>query len=206
MSDEKTKPILCLDFDGVIHRYDSGWQGACVIADDVTDGFFEWLDEAAQHFKIVVYSSRSKEPGAVDAMAFWMADQRQKWRERGGISPVQDVTKIEVEFAETKPPAFLQIDDRAICFDGDWSKLKPEALLAFKPWNKRRREGVVIRRTIVREGRDYFYYLMPGGISHGWTPFRDEAYVYCDVAEAEEERPYLLQRADVDVVPAFHSL
>lgn len=36
-----SKPILCLDFDGVIHRYDSGWKGPLVIADGVTDGFFD---------------------------------------------------------------------------------------------------------------------------------------------------------------------
>lgn len=129
------KPIMCLDFDGVIHRYDSGWQGALTIADDVTEGFFEWLDEAAQYFKIVVYSSRSKEPGATDAMALWMNDQRRKWRARGGTSVAN--YPVEVEFADTKPAAFLQIDDRAICFDGDWSKLSPQNLLTFKPWNKR---------------------------------------------------------------------
>jgi hypothetical protein len=132
-----TKPILCLDFDGVIHGYQSGWQGALVIVDDVTDGFFEWLDQAAQHFKIVVYSSRSKEPGANDAMALWLAEQRRKWRERGGISPITDGSPVEVEFSDTKPAAFLQIDDRCIPFEGDWSKLDPLNLLAFKPWNKR---------------------------------------------------------------------
>lgn len=131
------KPTLCLDFDGVIHRYDSGWQGPLVIADGVTDGFFEWLDEASKFFKIVVYSSRSKEPGAAEAMAVWMAQQRMAWRERGGKSPIVNGAPVEIEFADTKPAAFLQIDDRAICFDGDWRKLNPIDLLQFKPWNKR---------------------------------------------------------------------
>lgn len=130
-------PILCLDFDGVIHRYDSGWKGPLTISDDVTEGFFEWLDEATKHFKIVVYSSRSGEPGAIDAMMFWLADQRRKWRERGGKSPHEFGEGVTLEFADTKPAAFLQIDDRALTFTGNWSDFEPLALLAFKPWNKR---------------------------------------------------------------------
>jgi hypothetical protein len=127
-----TKPIICVDFDGVIHSYKSGWQGACVISDPINPGFFEWLDEAAQHFEIVVYSSRSKEPGACDAMAVWLAEQRKIWRDAGGISPITDGSAVTVSFAHEKPAAFLTIDDRAICFDGTWPSVG--TMRDFKPW------------------------------------------------------------------------
>jgi hypothetical protein len=32
------KPILCLDFDGVLHSYTSGWKGAAVIPDPPVPG------------------------------------------------------------------------------------------------------------------------------------------------------------------------
>ena len=124
---------ICLDFDGVIHSYESGWKGIDEVADDVVPGFFEWADEAAQHFRLVVYSARSCEERGIAAMVRWMAEQREKWRAAGGASPKE----AEFEFAREKPKAFLYVDDRAHCFDGDWSKLSPEAIEAFKPWNKR---------------------------------------------------------------------
>jgi hypothetical protein len=126
------KPIICVDFDGVIHSYKSGWKGATVISDPVNPGFFEWLDEVSQHFKIVVYSSRSKEAGACDAVALWLADQRKKWRDAGGVSSITDGTPVDVEFAHEKPAAYLTIDDRAICFDGNWPSA--ETMRNFKPW------------------------------------------------------------------------
>lgn len=134
---DPARPILCLDFDGVIHRYNSGWQGATTIADDVTTGFFEWLDEAAKHFRVVIYSSRSSDPNAVMAMQIWLYEQRKKWRARGGKSPHEFGEPVTVEFASEKPAAFLTIDDRALTFDGDWSHYQPQDLLAFLPWNKR---------------------------------------------------------------------
>jgi len=126
------KPILCLDFDGVIHRYSKGWQDG-VIYDDVTPGFFEWAFEAEAQFRLVIYSSRSKTPEGIAAMARWLAEQETKW-----ASPVRLAhgTTFKWEFANEKPPAFLTIDDRAICFGGNWERLRPSALRAFKPWNQ----------------------------------------------------------------------
>ena len=127
------KPILCIDFDGVIHRYGKGWQNGAIY-DDVTEGFFEWAEKAAKLFKLVIYSSRSKDDDGVVAMGLWMTEQRRKWRKAGGKS---DDGIVEFEFAHEKPPAFLTIDDRCTQFNGSWVELDPEELIAFKPWNVR---------------------------------------------------------------------
>lgn len=122
------KPILCLDFDGVIHRYSKGWQDG-EIYDGVTDGFFEWLMKAQERFMVQVYSSRSRTPAGIAAMSIWLAEQAQQWRAK-----TKQELLLNLSFAHEKPSAFLTIDDRAIQFDGDWSKLDPTELRAFKPW------------------------------------------------------------------------
>lgn len=113
------RPIVCLDFDGVIHWYRNGWQNG-TIYDDITPGFEEWLKEACKHFRLVIYSSRSKTPEGIQAMKDWLKKQ--------GID-------YEFEFSAEKPAAFVTIDDRAITFDGDWGLLSPQHILSFKPWN-----------------------------------------------------------------------
>lgn len=128
---EQHKPILCIDFDGVIHSYEKGWQGGEIYG-HVVPGFFEWAREAVHNFTLVIYSSRSKEPDQLMAMDYWLHIKWQEWvRINGIVEPRPRVT-----FSHQKPPAFLTIDDRAICFRGDWSdpNLTPDALLAFRPW------------------------------------------------------------------------
>jgi hypothetical protein len=126
------KLLLCVDFDGVIHSYTSPWRGPEIIPDPPVPGALRWLEQAIEHFRIVIYSSRSKTPEGISAMRAWLEDRGNDQAPDLGFTLVNGI-----EFAHEKPAAFLTIDDRAICFDGDWSKLDPEKLREFKPWNRR---------------------------------------------------------------------
>jgi hypothetical protein len=128
------KPTLCIDYDGVIHSYEKGWQDGLIYG-TVTPGFFEWAEQAAKQFKLVIYSSRSSTEEGQLAMLGWLIEQRRKWREAGGMHETNE--PLGFEFADKKPAAWLTIDDRAICFRGDWAapELAPDAMRAFKPWN-----------------------------------------------------------------------
>lgn len=112
------RPILSMDFDGVIHWYRNGWKGTAVIDDEPVPGAKEFIENAQKYFRIVVFSSRSGSEEGIAAMQAWM--------EKHGFPQVQ--------FSKDKPKAFLTIDDRAIQFKGEW--FDPEELLNFKPWNK----------------------------------------------------------------------
>ena len=125
------KPILCLDFDGVIHRYSKGWQDG-EIYDPLTDGFIAWAYVARNYFKLVVYSSRSKKLDGVRSMTAYLSGQLD-----AANQPYDDpVTVDDFEFAHEKPPAFLTIDDRGLTFTGSWEQFSPDKLRAFKPWNQ----------------------------------------------------------------------
>ena len=127
-----SKPILCVDFDGVIHSYSSGWQGADVVSDPPVPGAIDFLVRAGERFDVRIYSSRSSQPGGIEAMDAAL----QRWAMEHAFATDREVV-LNVSFPAQKPAAFLTIDDRAICFDGDWSALDPAELAAFKPWNKR---------------------------------------------------------------------
>lgn len=136
------KPILCVDFDGVIHSYSSGWQGPDIVSDPPVAGALRWLWRALDHWDVQIYSSRSKHPEGIEAMRTYMVEEGAK--EFGMGHPMGQLRRdlaepyqYPVKFVAEKPAAFLTIDDRAICFDGDWSALDPADLLNFKPWNKR---------------------------------------------------------------------
>jgi len=151
-------PILCLDFDGVIHSYDSGWQGPRTISDPPVPGALEFIAKAADAFDLQIYSSRSKHwfgrwamkrwlvrqyvdigrEYPEDPIPEWWADQVYKtwsmepWDHEARRAGRAIIRKIA--WPTSKPPALVTLDDRAVTFTGTWPEI--DALKAFKPWNR----------------------------------------------------------------------
>lgn len=127
---ETKKPILCLDFDGVIHSYTSPWKGPAHIPDPPVPGALGFIRQAQNYFHVVIYSSRSIDADGIYAMKCWLHDHMHR------VFPgIADNILSEIEWANKKPAAFLIIDDRAMLFTGTFPD--PESLLPFKPWNKK---------------------------------------------------------------------
>lgn len=119
------KKILCVDFDGVVHSYISGWKGADVIPDPPVSGAIAWLDQMLKEgWDVQIYSSRSRQQGGIQAMKSWIIAHAD-----AGF----DVERLG--WPTEKPAAYLTIDDRAICFQGSFPS--SEELEAFTPWNER---------------------------------------------------------------------
>lgn len=129
MKEEAFQRIICIDFDGVIHSYISGWQGAGVVADPPVDGAIDWLTILATdlRFEPMIYSSRSSQPGGIKAIQGWLVHwqfDKELFFDNGG----------RLGFPTVKPAAWLTVDDRGFHFQGEFPSL--EFMLNFKPWYK----------------------------------------------------------------------
>lgn len=152
------KPIICLDFDGVLHSYVSGWKGARRIPDPPVPGAIEWLFHLVndQRVEVCILSSRSHQWGGRRAMKNWLREHLVEffWK-KYGTGRLQDIGKQaplseffgdidddftgwanlilkDVGFPTHKPPAHITIDDRALGFGGVFPTI--DQLLAFRPW------------------------------------------------------------------------
>lgn len=114
------KQTVVFDFDGVIHSYISGWQGITTIPDPPVPGIAEAIQNIRKHYVVAVVSTRCSTPEGIEAVNSWL-----------------DKYGIEVDAVlKEKPPAIVYIDDRAICFDGDPSRLLSR-IQTFEAWNKK---------------------------------------------------------------------
>jgi hypothetical protein len=98
---------VCLDFDGVLHPYRSGWKGETVIPDPPIHGTREAVVRLKQQYRVVVHSSRCRTPEGRAAVEAWL---------RQHDIPIDEV-------CEHKPPALVYVDDRALPFRGDWDQV-----------------------------------------------------------------------------------
>lgn len=131
--------IVALDFDGTIHSYQSGWQGARNIPDPPVPGAIEWIEKfiydhgtlpdsvcamaTPGDWQLAIFSSRSRYWGGRRAIKKWLVNH--------GL----DKRLLEViQFPLFKPPSQVLLDDRAITFTGVFPD--PKAIIDFKPWNR----------------------------------------------------------------------
>ena len=157
--DDVSKKTLCVDFDGVIHSYVSGWQGADVIPDPPVEGALEWLSAlVGEGYDVCIYSSRSGQDGGVSAMRDWLL--RHDSYERTSTFSLGIKEMLEdglIRFPTEKPAAYLTIDDRCIAFRGTFPSV--QEIENFRPWNEelknkstnKEAENTVVRLTSVAE-------------------------------------------------------
>lgn len=145
--------IVCIDFDGVLHSYTSGWQGESTIPDDPIPGALAWLLDLVRdpRFDPQIYSSRSKSFAARHAMRKWLTLHYVAMLDYPGDSEgvsgfavdlfsSPEIRKLDlakaivgnIGFPTSKPPAFLSIDDRAVQFTGQFPTM--QTIAEFAPW------------------------------------------------------------------------
>ena len=109
---EKYVPMICLDFDGVIHTY-TGWKGNDPSAmDEPISGSQNAVREIQRlGYRVVIFTTRHR-----DAVL--------RWLERWGF-PILEVTDV-------KPPFKVLLDDRAVQFRGEWNQEVIDGLHQFK--------------------------------------------------------------------------
>lgn len=128
------KPTVCIDFDGVVHSYTTGWRDIDVIPDVPVPGAFDAIRRFQRDgWEVCIFSSRSNSAKGLLAMREWM--------HRFGLEEHEKIGcgigwMLEVRFPQHKPAATISIDDRGLNFDGDWSKFDPHTLRGYRPWNK----------------------------------------------------------------------
>lgn len=93
--------VVCVDLDGVLNVFD-GWQGADYFHPPRpgAEEFLRGLRD--RNYRVIVFTVR------------W-AEHVEQWLERYGLSRYVD------EVTDKKPPAHVYVDDRAICFRGDFN-------------------------------------------------------------------------------------
>ncbi len=107
LKSDSGKPVVCLDFDGVLHSYSSGWKGNDVIPDPPIDGAKKAVDTLRKRYKVVVNSARCMNR-----------------KGRKAVEAFLDEHNIVVdEVSEHKPAAIAYVDDLGVPFQGDWDKV-----------------------------------------------------------------------------------
>lgn len=126
----RRRRVVCVDFDGVIYR-NMKYKGTAILNELPVDGAIDALHELAKSSEIVINSARCESVAGMEAVQNWLNKH-----------------EIPYRLFKYKPHADVYVDDRAVCFNGNWSETIKKIKI-FKQWqsnmksiNKIMRRGV----------------------------------------------------------------
>lgn len=141
MSEKKNRTI-CIDFDGVLHDYSNGYQGENVFGDMIPGA-----DAATKVLKkngntIIIYTTRP------------VTDELKAWLKENNIAYdyINENPKQPKGSDGCKLIADIYIDDRAICFRGNWTEWFLREIGEFSPWEKEKKDAEAAMNVAYREG------------------------------------------------------
>lgn len=113
----KMKNKICIDFDGVIY-HNLKFHGNAIVRGPKIDGALEAIKELSKSFEVLIHSARCADDAGYSAVEDWLKEN--------------EFLKFAV-LVKNKPRAKVYLDDRGICFTGDWGKAKTD-IKNFKQW------------------------------------------------------------------------
>lgn len=131
---------VCVDFDGVVHSYVSGWQGAGIAADPPVEGAIDALrGYVSAKLKVAIHSARSAQADGIQTMYSYIDHYDAVDRNPLNLPLVDSLL-----FPVHKPAArYITIDDHGVPFDGTFPSV--EDIRSFWVWN----EGDKTRKRIL---------------------------------------------------------
>ena len=113
MSKDSNRPVIAVDFDGVIHGYSEGWKDGSIY-DEPMPGCKNALDILAKKYYILIWSTRN-----YDRVIKGEAQSNQVEDIKAYLEKYQ-ISYDEIYTDPNKPMCELFIDDNAYRFDKDW--------------------------------------------------------------------------------------
>ena len=111
---DEHKKLILLDLDGVINTYNGNFDKNFI--PEIKEGAKEFLERLSKEYEIKIFTTRNRLLASK-----WIIENKLD-------NLVTDVTNV-------KDPAYLHVDDRCICFNGNYDNLFDE-IVNFKVWNK----------------------------------------------------------------------
>ena len=115
-ADDDQRPVICVDLDGVLNTFDA-WRSPEYFH-PLRPGAGDFLRRLKEDgYRVVIFTVRWFE---------WV----EKWLEQNGVRQYVD------QVTDRKCPAEVYLDDRAVCFRGDFEEAYRQ-IVTFKPFWER---------------------------------------------------------------------